>query len=160
MQKAINIPEIVESYYNGGADPTLGDLLRRQQSATTLPTSNGQMTSNNSLFTTLRRQRGFLMQPGILVVVTGIRFESNWDVFPPWGHDIDLSLIVASYWEKVGVKVTITQVAEDSEMSERRTNAEYGGMTSCGCRHKKFQPNGFKCWSVWRAADMAEYWYQ
>ena len=140
MQKAINVPEIIESYYNGDADPTpwgfapspaIGYYTPFEQ----LPDDVKQLFEYDPA-----EAERLLDAAGYPRDGDGIRFETNWDVFPPWGHDIDLSLIVASYWEKVGVKVTITQVAEDSEMSERRTNAEYGGMTSCGCRHKNFNP--------------------
>ena len=140
MQKAINVPEIIESYYNGDADPRPWGFAPGP--AVGYYTPYEQWTDDvKQLFEYDPDEAERLLdEAGYTRGSDGVRIETNWDVFPPWGHDIDLSQIVASYWDKVGVKVTITQVAEDSEMSERRTNAEYGGMTSCGCRHKNFNP--------------------
>ena len=140
MQKAINVPEIIESYYNGDADPRPWGFAPGPAVGYYTPYEQWSDDVKQLFEYDPDEAERLLDEAGYTRGSDGVRFETNWDVFPPWGHDIDLSQIVASYWDKVGVKVTITQVAEDSEMSERRTNAEYGGMTSCGCRHKNFNP--------------------
>ena len=140
MQKAINVPEIIESYYNGDADPRPWGFAPGPAVGYYTPYEQWPDDVKQLFEYDPDEAERLLDEAGYTRGSDGVRFETNWDVFPPWGHDIDLSQIVASYWDKVGVKVTITQVAEDSEMSERRTNAEYVGMTSCGCRHKNFNP--------------------
>jgi peptide/nickel transport system substrate-binding protein len=70
----------------------------------------------------------------------GIRFEAGWDLFEGWGHDLDLAQIVKSYWDKIGVDVTIEAQPDGTVMWNRVVAGAHGGITFGGGRPQTMDP--------------------
>lgn len=147
MQKAINFDEIIDSYYKGDADRNHWGFAPGPAAGYYTPYQDWPEDVKQQ-FVYDPDEAGRLLDEAGYPLQDGVRFEGNWMLYGPYGHDVDLALLVASYWDKIGVKVTVEQAAEESSYSDNVRSANYGvedgsgagGMLSCGCRHKNFNP--------------------
>ena len=72
----------------------------------------------------------------------GIRFKAGWDVALDAGDDFDLAQLVTSYWDKIGVDVTIEEQPGWAPYYERASQGTHGGMSHGCCRHFNVPPVG------------------
>ena len=140
MQKAINLEEINTIYYEGDADPEPVGFAPRVAKGLYAPYAEWpEEVKEMYRYDPVEAER-LLDEAGYKRGADGIRFKVGWDIYPPWGSDIDLAQIVTGYFDKIGVDVTLMEQPDGTVMFNRLKAGEHGGMTACGCRHKNYNP--------------------
>ncbi len=140
MQKAINREEVNFAYYNGQANPMPYGYV------TSFAT--GMWFPFDELSEDVKWQYEFdpaaagklLDEAGYPLGDDGIRFEVNWQVVPQWLEDPDLALLVASYFDDIGVKVTVIEEPDESVFWNNLVDGDVDRMTGGAVRHAQWNP--------------------
>ena len=141
MQKAINLNEIVFGYYGGDADPTPAGFVPAFKTDQYIPYDEWPEYTKWMYEYDADEAERLLDEAGYPRGADGIRFKIGWDVnFPGWGHDIDLAILVTSYWDKIGVDVEVQHFPDSSVMWARASTGDHDGMTEGCCRHRQAGP--------------------
>ena len=149
MQKAINLAEINSGYYYGMANPTPTGFITSLAPGMFIPFDEwpadvkAQYEYDPAEAERLLDEAGYPRDSG-----TGVRFDAGWDLKAEWAEDVDLALLAASYWKKIGVNVEINAQSDDGVYFNRILEASHGGMTHGCCRHKNVLPVGEMSFSV------------
>ena len=135
MQKAINLEELNFAYFEGDGDPTpwghAGEVTGMMVPYAEWP----EEVKWQYEYDPAEAER-LLDEAGYPRGDDGIRFEAGWDIAPAEGMDLDLATLVTSYWDKIGVDVTVEHIADLTVNRTRREQALHGGMTGGPPRHR------------------------
>ena len=115
MQKAINRPEINHAYYGGEADPTPFGYISGFAKGMFVPFAELPNEVKLEYEYDPEEAERLLDEAGYPRGSDGIRFEVTQGLFQLWPEDIDLATLVTAYWDKIGVDVTIVDIAQGSE---------------------------------------------
>ena len=140
MQKALNLEEINNAYYGGQGDATPWGLFAEAARGLYVPFNDWTEEAKSAYVYDTAAAEALLDEAGYPRGADGIRFETNWDVTPAAGHDIDLAQIAKSYWAQIGVDVNLNVIGDLALVSQRNQTRAYEGLTDCGCR---FKPAGW-----------------
>jgi len=135
MQKAINTKEIVDVYYGGDAraEPTGFPPVKAEDHWVTY--DKWSAATKDMYSYDPAAAEALLDAAGYPRRADGNRFEVTYDLFEPWGNDIDLAQIVKDYWAKIGVDVTLNQVSDSADMNQRWSDGR-SELGHCTCRAK------------------------
>ncbi|MAF53333.1 MAG: hypothetical protein CL694_10040 [Chloroflexi bacterium] len=140
MQKAINLTELNFAYYGGNGDSTpWGYVTSYTNGAQSAYADWSEDVKWQYEYDPLAAEK-LLDDAGYPRDADGIRFKAGWDVSTAWGHDVDLAQLVTSYFDKIGVDITVNSVADSSVMQDRLSAGTHGGMTAGCCRHFNVDP--------------------
>ena len=135
MQKAINLEELNFAYFEGDGDPTpwghAGEVTGMMIPYAEWP----EEVKWQYEYDPAEAER-LLDEAGYPRGTDGIRFEAGWDIAPAEGMDLDLAILITSYWDKIGVDVTVEHIADLTVNRTRREQALHGGMTGGPPRHR------------------------
>ena len=141
MQKAINLDEINYAYYEGDADTTPVGYVWPTVKEMFAPYSEWPEDVKWQYKYDPEEAERLLDEAGYPRGANGIRFEAGWDLFEGWGHDLDLAQIIKSYWDKIGVDVTLSPQPDGTVMWNRVVAGEHGGLTFGGSRPASRDPS-------------------
>ena len=149
MQKAINLRELNLVYYGGDADETPWGYVTSFAQGMFTPYADWPDEVKWQYEYHPDEAERLLDEAGYPRGANGIRFTATWDISESYGHDPDLDQIIATYWDKIGVDVTINNIADDNVMWDRtdtfalRENGDMSnGLTAGCCRHFNVPPHG------------------
>ena len=125
MQKAINLEELNYLYYKGDADPTPWGHAN-EETGMAVPYAEWPEEVKWQYAYDPEEAERLLDEAGYKRGADGIRFEAGWDVGP--GLDLDLAILVTSYWDKIGVDVTVEHIADRTVGRTRKIEATHGGI--------------------------------
>ena len=139
MQKALNLQQIVDTYYKGDADPTPWGHAG---------VGTGQYIPFAEWPDEVKWQYEYdpaeaerlLDEAGYPRGTDGVRFSVGWDVAPLGGEDVDLALLATNYWDQVGVDVTVNRIADLTVRHNRFVEASHDGMIQGPPRHRQVDP--------------------
>jgi peptide/nickel transport system substrate-binding protein len=140
MQKALNLEEINDGYYQGQGDATPWGLFAGAARGLYVPYDEWSEEVKWAYEYDPAAAEKLLDEAGYPRDGDGIRFKTNWDITPSIGHDVDLAQIAKMYWDQIGVDVNLTVIGDNALAVARKDSLEYGGMADCGCR---FKPAGW-----------------
>ena len=113
MQKAINVTEVNFAYYGGDGDPNpYGIIPPGGGEAIYTPYEEWPDEVKWSYEYDPDEAGKLLDEAGFPRGTDGVRFSVGWDACSACGHDIDLALLVTTYWDEIGVDVTVNQIAD------------------------------------------------
>ena len=116
MQKAINLDEINYAYYKGSADTTpKGYAYVGLVGKSGLYAEWPEEVKWQYEYDPAEAER-LLDEAGYARGGDGIRFKVGWDVVELWGHDLDLIQVLTSYFDKIGVAITVNALTDDSQV--------------------------------------------
>ena len=142
MQKAINRAEINSTYYDGEADETLYGFVTTFAEGMFSPYGDWPADVKAQYEYDPAEAERLLDEAGYPRGAGGIRFKAGWDVALDAGDDFDLAQLVTSYWDKIGVDVTIEEQPGWAPYYERASQGTHGGMSHGCCRHFNVPPVG------------------
>ena len=142
MQKAINRAEINRTYYDGEADETLYGFVTTFAEGMFAPYADWPADVKAQYEYDPAEAERLLDEAGYPRGAGGIRFKAGWDVALDAGDDFDLAQLVTSYWDKIGVDVTIEEQPGWAPYYERASQGTHGGMSHGCCRHFNVPPVG------------------
>ena len=139
MQKALNLQQIVDTYYKGDADPTPWGHAG---------VGTGQYIPFAEWPDEVKWQYEYddaeaerlLDDAGYPRGADGVRFSVGWDVAPLGGEDVDLALLATNYWDQIGVDVTVNRIADLTVRHNRFVEASHDGMIQGPPRHRQVDP--------------------
>ena len=114
MQKAINTEEILFAYYKGKADAIPKGATHQNLVGATYQYDEWPEETRYKYAYDVKEAERLLDEAGYPRLDDGVRFKVAWDIVPLWGHDQDLDTVLASYWDKIGVDVTLNIIGDDS----------------------------------------------
>ena len=115
MQKAINRHEINYAYYGSEADPTPFGYISGFAKGMFVPFAELPDEVKLEYEYDPEEAERLLDEAGYPRGPDGIRFSVTQGLFQLWPEDIDLATLVTAYWDKIGVDVTIVDIAQGSE---------------------------------------------
>ena len=115
MQKAINAQEINFIYYNGLADATPWGYVTSFAKGMNYPYSEWPEELRWQYAYDAEEAEKLLDEAGFTRGADGIRFKADWHIWQAMPEDIDLAQLVTSYWDKIGVDVTIYDFKDGAE---------------------------------------------
>ena len=132
MQKAVNLDEIVRTYYSGNADPTPVGIAPAGARGIYVPYDEWPEETKWKYEYDPEEAERLLDEAGYPRGADGIRLATTWDVVPG-RDDLDMAQLAKSYWEKIGVDVNLNSIADSGVRWERMVSGTYG-MSECECR--------------------------
>ena len=148
MQKAINLAEINSGYYYGMANPTPTGFITALAPDMFIPFEEWPADVRAQYEYDPDEAERLLDEAGYPRRADGMRIDAGWDLKAEWAEDVDLALLAASYWKRIGVNVEINAQSDDGVYFNRILEASHGGMTHGCCRHKNVLPVGEMSFSV------------
>ena len=127
MQKAINLEELNFAYYQGDGDPTPWGHAG-QVTGMAVPYAEWPEEVKWQYEYDQAEAERLLDEAGYPRGSDGIRFEAGYDVCSVCGHDLDLAILITSYWDKIGVDVTVEHIADRTVYRSRKDQALHGGI--------------------------------
>ena len=140
LQKAINLVEINFTYYNGVANPVPMGFAPLVAKGYFVPYEEWPDDLKWQYEYDPMEAERLLDEAGYSRGGDGVRFSAQWDMYPPWGADVDLAQLLTGYWAEVGIDISLNVVADGAEIGRRRSEQTYDGLSHCGCRHKNANP--------------------
>ena len=140
MQKAINVQEINFAYYGGDADTTPFGYVTSFATGMFFPYAELPEEVKWQYEYEPAEAERLLDEAGHPRGADGIRFEAGWDIVPAWGEDTDLAMVVATYWDKIGVDVTVTEQADGGAFWGRLVEGNAEKVTHGQNRHASWAP--------------------
>jgi len=139
MQKALNLNEIASAYYLGYADPTPWGVANSGLTGTFVPYVDWPEETKVKYEYDPAAAEKLLDDAGYPRDADGIRFKTQY-VVAAFYEDVDLAQLMKSYWDKIGVDVTLKLVTDSAIASDLARNRTYEGLDRCECRHKMTDP--------------------
>ena len=119
MQKSINVQEINFAYYNGLADATPWGYITSFAKGMYSPYAEWPEEVKWQYAYDAEEAEKLLDAAGYTRGANGIRFEAEWHIWQGMPEDIDLAQLVTSYWDKIGVDVTIYDLKDGAEFEAK-----------------------------------------
>ena len=140
MQKAINREEINFAYYNGQANPTPFGYVTSFATDMWFPFDDltdevkWQYEFDQAAAEKLLDDAGYPRDSD------GIRFAVKWQVVPQWLEDPDLAQLVTSYFDEIGVDVTVLEEPDESVFWNNLVDGDVERMSGGAVRHAQWNP--------------------
>ena len=100
LQKAINLVEINFTYYNGVANPVPMGFAPLVAKGYFVPYEEWPDDLKWQYEYDAEEAERLLDEAGYPRGGDGTRFSAQWDMYPPWGSDVDLAQLLTGYWPK------------------------------------------------------------
>ena len=139
MQKALNLQQIVDTYYKGDADPTPWGHAG-VGTGQYIPFAEWPDEVKWQYEYDAAEAERLLDDAGYPRGEDGVRFSVGWDVAPLGGEDVDLALLATNYWDQIGVDVTVNRIADLTVRHNRFVEASHDGMIQGPPRHRQVDP--------------------
>ena len=140
MQKAINLEELNRAYYDGIADPTPMGNINPVNVDVAHPYAGWSDEVKWQYEYDPAEAEKLLDEAGYPRGAGGIRFKVDWTNIVPWGEDVDLNQLVTSYFDAIGVDVTILVQSDDTAGWNSYVDGTAGEIVSAYARGYMWNP--------------------
>ena len=140
MQKAINLQELNWAYYDGVADPIPMGNINPVNVEVALPYAEWPEEVKRQYEYDPAEAERLLDEAGYRRGDDGIRFSVDWTNIVPWGEDVDLNQLVTSYFDAIGVDVTIQVQSDDTAGWNSYVDGTAGEIVSAYARGYMWNP--------------------